>query len=602
MNGYTVTSRILLVDLSQREAQQRSALANQKAQLEAIQNTASTSGGLTSDQATQLAAITANLDSDITVDPFYQAVATTYDPNGRTWAELVAAQNTFVHMHGLMPSQQYVYDANGSYACALTPDEQAIVAICGLLELDSLTDTTMPRFTRKIAAAQGEYRDNKPLFDAAFSQLSAKYEVTLQSQIDQQLVDAAVTGCVTPGGSISQRQNYAGHVPLAPNPVGPPPETILAVSAKNLAAVVRRLADGNVTAQDPWLQSRISNSFDMQTGVVNGAPPSSTEINLPDLEEDIDVEIVTQNLHAIQGLHYSNMLEEAGLYRVVEKIVDLFRQRLLPLGRGSAGDYLYTYYKKAAERMTEAERRDLYMGAFGVPGGNPNPASAPNKEFPELWMRFVSAVSNFARQLTIEKLLRNALPMAVTQEQVRKSGRDLAANLSVHGYGIAYFAAIELQTNILEFRDLLSDRDILTAFAARDMWQVIDQVNTNYLGGPRNSNRYRTQARAGAIIIRWLANNHDRLSGTYGTDVISVASLTNPQLRALGSAQPMVDPTDWDLVQSCEQYLAVGGVQEERVEQYSQPIESPIITSKPVEVPSIVQDALSSVGVSLPAA
>jgi hypothetical protein len=35
------------------------------------------------------------------------------------------------------------------------------------------------------------------------------------------------------------------------------------------------------------------------------------------------------------------------------------------------------------------------------------------------------------------------------------------------------------------------------SMCARDMWQVIDQVNTTYLGGARNSHRYRTQSRAG---------------------------------------------------------------------------------------------------------
>jgi len=31
----------------------------------------------------------------------------------------------------------------------------------------------------------------------------------------------------------------------------------------------------------------------------------------------------------------------------------------------------------------------------------------------------------------------------------------------------------------------------------RDMWQVIDQVSGNYLGGARNTHRHRTQSRAG---------------------------------------------------------------------------------------------------------
>src|SRR5262245_43154895 len=34
------------------------------------------------------------------------------------------------------------------------------------------------------------------------------------------------------------------------------------------------------------------------------------------------------------------------------------------------------------------------------------------------------------------------------------------------------------------------------AHGQRDMWQVIDQVGTNELGGPRNTTRFRTQSQA----------------------------------------------------------------------------------------------------------
>jgi hypothetical protein len=189
------------------------------------------------------------------------------------------------------------------------------------------------------------------------------------------------------------------------------------------------------------------------------------------------------------------------------------------------------------------------------------------------------------------------VPVSVSQEQVRKAGRDLAANLSLHCYGIAYFAATELQTMISEFRDLLSDPEIRGCFGARDMWQVIDQVNANYLGGPRNTHRYRTQARSFAVIVRWLANRRERLGSSYG-DVIAINALTNPQLR--GSAKPTIDPTDWDLVQACEQWLAVGGVQDASIEQYSQSSESPVITSKPMEMPLMAREVLDQAGISLP--
>jgi hypothetical protein len=585
---------ILLVDLSEREIEQRDQLRNRKAQLDAIDKTSSSSGGLTDQQKTERDEIEAELDQDTSVDPFYRSVASIYAQ--KTWADLLAAAAqgapgaNYVLKHGFMGSQQRIGDGP-----PLAGDEQEIAGICGVLELDNNTDPTQPRFIRKVTEAQGEYRENKGLFDAAFKQLSVKFVVTLQCQIDKRMVDGSVVGYVNPGGSIQARTNADGTLNGQPDGTMP----VAAVSASSVAAVVRKLAADNITANDPWLSSRIDNAFDLETGVTTGAPPSAMEIMLPDLDEDVDVEIVTQNLHAVQGLHFAYMLEEAGMWRVVEKIVDLFRQRVLPLGRGNAGDYLYKYYKTTAERMTESERRDLYMGAFGAPGGNPN-ASLINAEFTELWLRFVAAVSTFARQLTVEKLLRNAVPMSVSQEQVRKSGRDLASNLSLHGYGIAYFAATELQTSIREFRDLLSDPEVKSSFGARDMWQVMDQVNVNYLGGAKNTNRYRTQARAGAIIIRWLANNHGRLVGAYGTDVISVAAITNPQLRALGSPQPMVDPTDWDLVQSCEAWNAQAALGDQSIQNYSQPIESPVMTSRPIDMPAFARDALNSAGVSLP--
>ncbi|MCF7220874.1 hypothetical protein [Marilutibacter chinensis] len=369
-----------------------------------------------------------------------------------------------------------------------------------------------------------------------------------------------------------------------------PSETICALSGRNVAAVVRRLANEKVSANDAWLASRIQNAYDMDTGVVAGAPPSSMEIVLPDLDESTDVEIVRENLHAVQAIYFSWMLEEMHLPQVVERIVELFRAGLLPLGRGKAGDYLFNYYKRAVDRITEGERRDLYMRVFGAPGGDPN-GNQPNREFNDLWLRFVSAVSSFARQLTVDRLLRSNIPVAVSQEQVRKAGRDLAANLSLHGYGIAYFAATELQSMIREYLEKLNDPELRTAFGARDIWQVIDQVNANYLGGPRNTHRYRTQAHAGAVIIRWLANHHQRLGGRFG-EVISLAALTNPQLR--GSDRPTVEPNDWDLVQACEQWLAVGGVQDDHVEQFAQPVESPVITSKPIEMPAFAREALES--------
>src|SRR5262249_41916518 len=153
----------------------------------------------------------------------------------------------------------------------------------------------------------------------------------------------------------------------------------------------------------------------------------------------------------------------------------LFQNGMLPLGKGNAGNTLYDYWKRSINRMTETERHNLYSRTFGFPGGDAT-AGTPNREFNDLWLRFVSAVSSFARQVTVENLLRTNIPIPVSQQQVKKAARDLGQNLSLHGYGIGYFAATELQNQIKEIITLLSDPDIRQAYGARDMWQVIDQV------------------------------------------------------------------------------------------------------------------------------
>jgi hypothetical protein len=57
-------------------------------------------------------------------------------------------------------------------------------------------------------------------------------------------------------------------------------------------------------------------------------------------------------------------------------------------------------------------------------------------------------------------------------------------------------------------------------------------------------------------------------------------------------------PTDGDLVDACEQWLAVTGTADMQVEQYSQATEGPAITSRPIQIPSMARDLLASVGVS----
>jgi hypothetical protein len=129
------------------------------------------------------------------------------------------------------------------------------------------------------------------------------------------------------------------------------------------------------------------------------------------------------------------------------------------------------------------------------------------------------------------------------------------------------------------------------------MWGVIDQIAQTELGGARNSSKYRMLATSGAIITNWIARNADRLRDATAP-MIDLSEVQNPPAR--GSGETAVSkPTDYDLVNACEMWLADSAMGEDRVEQLSQPRESPQQTSRPIQIPSIARDLLEGAGLSL---
>jgi len=440
----------------------------------------------------------------------------------------------------------------------LFPAEQQLAAVYGLMENDSLTDPKVERFVPGVSTALGEYTASQALFDNV-----------LRIMV-----------------SLGQGQNSSG-------------SAVSQVNAQQWTSVARTLRGQGVLGSDPLLALKVQTVLAGEVGGGDDAPPSSIDINLPDLEAQSDIEIQADNLRAMQAIYFAAQLEDLKVFQVVDKLVELFQNGMLPLGKGNAGNTLYDYWKQAVKRMTETERRNLYFRTFGFAGGDQS-AGAPNREFNDLWLRFVSAVSSFARQVTVENLLRTNIPIPVSQQQVKKAARDLGANLSLHGYGIGYFAATELQNQIREIIGLLSDPDIKNAYGARDMWQVIDQVASLELGGAKNSIRYRTMATSGAIVIRWLAEHAQVLVSTDQIIVLDVNQLRNLSTMRARGVKATVKPTDRDLVDACDQWLAVTGTADKNVEDYAQPAEAPNLTSRPIYVPQVARDLLDSVGIQVP--
>ena len=211
-------------------------------------------------------------------------------------------------------------------------------------------------------------------------------------------------------------------------------------------------------------------------------------VQLPDLSGLVDVEIIRENLSAIQAIYFAYALEETRMIAVVDRIVSLFASGLLPLGAGHASNDLMKMWSQRGEQLSDEDRRIIYSRVFGAPGGDAD--VTPNRDFQDLWLRFVSAVAAGSRQ-----------------GSPGGRARDLAVNLSAHGYGMARFVADDLRAQVRTATALLSDPAVTAAFGAHDMWQVIEKVSANDLGGARNTRRFVEMAESGANIIGWLAKH-----------------------------------------------------------------------------------------------
>ena len=247
------------------------------------------------------------------------------------------------------------------------------------------------------------------------------------------------------------------------------------VSTLEFAKVVEKLIEQSVQPSDPNLKRRVDGGLDrVQDTGRDEKPPHEIGIKLPDLEADTDYQIIEDNIRLMGPMIFASMFDELKAFQVVDKLIEMSQRGQLSLIRGKAGTQLYNYWRQAPNRMSEVERQTFYAMTLGIPTGPPG--VQVNRDFQDLWIRFVSSVSALVRENRVDQMLRSSLPIAINQQQVKKAARDLASNMSLYGYGMAYYAAVDLQNQINEMIELLKDAELRASFGARDMWGVIDPV------------------------------------------------------------------------------------------------------------------------------
>ena len=186
-------------------------------------------------------------------------------------------------------------------------------------------------------------------------------------------------------------------------------------------------------------------------------------------------------LEAAAALYSGATLEQLDPFALVDRLVELWMRGAVPTGAtSSASRRLDEYWLHRAERLPDEERRALYGHVF-------------DGDFEARWVALVTALAESA-------------------PDVRERAADVRAVLNEAVDEATLLAAPGLIAHLREALEILDDPDILRAYGARDIWQLVDTLARLELGREFDVVRARTMAAAGTLIIGWLAEEVDVVS------------------------------------------------------------------------------------------
>jgi len=340
------------------------------------------------------------------------------------------------------------------------------------------------------------------------------------------------------------------------------------------------------------------------------------------------------NIRAVAVIYAAWQLEQVRVFEVVDRITETWWNGQLPNSVGDTGSRLLDQYYWSSEfRLSDAARHMQYGRVLGAPGGEVSTEVQPNTQFNDLLMRFVSSLAEYDRQQRVGDIVsgQKTGTLTLTGEQVRQSGRNLAANASLYGFGGTQFAARRLADHAQQAFAILNAPDIQSAYGVDGPWKVIERVTTTEFGASPNIVKFRTMADSGKRLLDLIAKYSTKWSSSTGTPLFADRpSVTTDALTTIASAftelpdvlrriaasrteaaatdgggggdttTPASDPgttsttaaadipqPDQDeFMRQAGNWLAVNGIKDDQVEQYSQPAETQYAPSIPTLGPS----------------
>jgi hypothetical protein len=296
-------------------------------------------------------------------------------------------------------------------------------------------------------------------------------------------------------------------------------------------------------------------------GVGPDAVAQLGQTQMPRGVEAYDDTVASERVIAVGDLYYIYQHERIGVFRVVQKLQELFQGGAIRLSDGPGAFALYRFDRRDVLRYTMRDRIMAYRRVLGYGKGTGSANSRPNVDFHRLFAHFNNQVALFWRDKRISDVVRSRAydPSFGSIAIVRRAGLDMRNNLKFTSYGHLNVLRVEVMQLLAEAFRILNSDDVKDLFGAANAWDVVDEVLIRYFDERLVTSPRQRMGVTGRQVLRWLATSHVLESSRAEFEQL-LLEIAEPAEEWLTSAQSLrvAERTEAERVVPWDQHRPVG--------------------------------------------
>lgn len=203
------------------------------------------------------------------------------------------------------------------------------------------------------------------------------------------------------------------------------------------------------------------------------------EIDLPDGAPAPDD---AQLLEPLGPFYLAFQLEQAGLLRTAESVAGLFASGAITANLGAVGARILKFWQERRNRLTEAERAQLFQTVFEPP-------------FERLMATLCGALRDHADN-------RDAIDWR-ERARLEQAAQQLAGFLAERAGGMIAYSARDIVGTLNDALAFLRERALQAAFSVNSLWALV-RVAAGDAGGGIHAADFVDRGRSGQTVLGWL--------------------------------------------------------------------------------------------------